>query len=237
METLRRIDEVNRVLSAIKRDLGDPRGWDFVRFYPRSLALGIIDAIWSVRVTSGEVIRVVSHYAAYRRDQGADPDTDTARDLLDTFTMFGVEGWIDHIGNRQRAYAALTAPGKADAVQRAAKILVDAGIETPADLGARAGAASDTLRSVEDAWRAIPGESSGLTWRRLGLVTGAYELPSSPWLTQYIAQAVGHATSDEPQAILDEAASRLGVTPMALRQAIWHYEATIQPSPFLNSGR
>ncbi|MDR1295481.1 MAG: hypothetical protein LBK59_11130 [Bifidobacteriaceae bacterium] len=237
MDTTHQIEAVNRVLSTIKRDVGDPAGWDFVRFYPHSLALGIIDAIWSVRVTSGEVVRVVSHYAAYRRDEGANPDTDTASDLLGTFTTLGLGGWIDRIGNRQRTFAALTAPEKADAVRRAAKILVDAGIETPADLSTVVARASDTERSVESAWRSIPGETSGLTWRRLSLVTGAYELPPSPWLTQYIAQAVGHATPQESQTILDEAATRLGVAPMALRQAIWHHEAMVHPSSALDSGR
>ncbi|MDR0431862.1 MAG: hypothetical protein LBH48_00875 [Bifidobacteriaceae bacterium] len=233
MDAVRRLESVNRLLQAVKRDLGDSSTWDYVRFYPYSLALGTVDAIWSVRVRAGETIQIVARYAAYRRDQGADPDTDTSSDLLHTFDVLGVEGWTERIGNHQRTYASVEAPPKAEAVRRAAAVLVDGGIETPEDLDRLVAGGGAALRRVESAWRSIPGEASGLTWRRLGLVTGAYDLPPSPWLVHYIADAAPGSRTSQAGELLDEVALRLGVAPMALRQAIWHYESTSQPDAAL----
>jgi hypothetical protein len=237
MSAVSEIERVNHLLTLIKHDLGDPSTWDFVRYYPRSLAMGVIDAIWSVRVKSTEVIAIVARYAAYRRARGANPDTDTASDLLATFAQLGLDGWIEHIGNHQRTYASPAAPEKAEAVYRAADILVGSGVQTPADLGNLVTHPSERTRQVEAAWRAIPGETSGLTYRRLALVTGAYELPPSPWMAQFMASALGgDVTSEDAGRLLDDAASRLGVAPMALRQAIWYREMAAHPSPKLASG-
>jgi hypothetical protein len=227
----------DRLVAALRRDLGPPATWDYVRFYPHSLALGTIDAIWSIRVQSAVVVEVVGRYVAYRRGLGAEAETDTPHDLLGTFHDLGVSGWIERIGNRQRTYASPQAPAKAVAARQAAQILDDAGVASPEDLHALVVGRSDQLHRVEAAWRAIPGETSGLTWRRLGLVTGAYELPPSPWLIRYLRDVTGEAAPAEVERLLDDAGARLGVDPMALRQAIWHWEMTFNPSPALAAGR
>ncbi|MDR1427623.1 MAG: hypothetical protein LBJ08_07695 [Bifidobacteriaceae bacterium] len=234
MTTALEMEAAARLTKAVRDELGDPSTWVYVRIYPKSLALGTIDAIWSVRVRSAQVVQVVARYAAYRRAQGANPEIDTPSDLLGTFEKLGVDGWISQIGNRQRTYASPQAPEKADAVRRAAQILADAGLATPTDLGEMAAHSPDRLSQVEAAWKSIPGETTGLTWHRLALVTGAYDLAPSPWLLQFIGSAVGDVTDLAAERLLDAAASRLGVSPMAVRQAVWNRQVASNPTSGLN---
>jgi hypothetical protein len=71
--------------------------------YPDSLALCIVDSVQSTMVKYPTVEKVMRNYRAYRREQGGDPNTDSAVDLAATFEKLkGHEAWAERIGNGNR---------------------------------------------------------------------------------------------------------------------------------------
>ena len=69
---------VNMLLAACERDLGNPDLWFKPDGYPESLALCIIDSIYSTGARYSSVLNVAKRYREYRLDQGGNPDTDGA---------------------------------------------------------------------------------------------------------------------------------------------------------------
>jgi len=105
--------------------------------YRNSLALCVLDAIWSMGVRYTAVEHVTSRYRDYRRGQGADPDRDSLADLLMVIDRAGSgEGLAEVLRNHQRT-ATRNGVLEADAVAIAARILASHGINTPEGLRGR----------------------------------------------------------------------------------------------------
>jgi|ERR1700738_290934 len=92
------------------------------------------------------------------------PDTDGTDELAATITeLGGPDPWASRIGNRRPTSTAAGAPLKAETIAQLTETLPAQGVRTAADLRAAA-ATADTLKAVERAWRATPGQRSGITW-------------------------------------------------------------------------
>src|SRR4051794_39743676 len=79
--------------------------------YPESLALCIVDSVQSTGVTYSSVINVRQKYRSYRIEQGADPNTDGARELVGSFDeLGGPEAWSLRIGNQNKTSTRAGAP-------------------------------------------------------------------------------------------------------------------------------
>jgi hypothetical protein len=129
--------------------------------YPNSLALCIVDSVQSTGIRHGTTAKVVNRYRTYRTAQGGYPETDSVRDLVQTFTELAApEAWAAKIGTDNRTSTHAGAPLKACAIYQAAQAMVRSAIETGQDLR---DAAQDhvQLAGVERDWRAVSGSVLG----------------------------------------------------------------------------
>ena len=95
-------EELQRLIEACTRDLGPSDRWFVPDGYPNSLALCVIDAIFSINFTYQGVVNVLNRYRRLRAERGGDADQDSIEDLLRTFDGVGADGWADLIENRTR---------------------------------------------------------------------------------------------------------------------------------------
>lgn len=219
----------DRLLHAIQRDLGtDPATWTAPAGYPHSLALCTIDSIASIGVRYATVEAIVNRYRQTRAATGANADTDTATDLLETFAASGsVNAWANTIGTRHRTSTRpKDAPLKAQAMYDAAHLLAAADITTTQDVRDRA--RSGQLEPIKKLWLALPGQRSEISWRYLLILAGVENIKPDRMLHRYLAHAIGtpdvHTLDNTSVADqFTEAARTLGTTPRTLDHAIWRW--------------
>jgi hypothetical protein len=219
------IDQVQRVISHSRETLGEPAGLTIPTGYPYSLALCVLDAVWSMGVRYGGVAKVVGRYRGYRASVGADADLDDLPDLLAVYqAVGGDEDFAARIGNRQRTSTRHGAVTKATAVRQAAQALTVVGITTTGELRAQAG--SSTLAEPKSAWLTVPGQRSGISWRYLLLLARVPEVKPDRMLRRYVAEALGEpdVPAELAAQLVMEAAEQLRVSPIALDHAIWRYQ-------------
>ena len=132
--------------------------------YPNSLALCIIDSIQSTGIRYAVTLKVVNRYREYRKERDGDPETDGAKDLLQTFDALKTpEEWAATIGTKNLTSTNQGAPLKAQAIREAAQAMIDNKVETAADLR-NAAEDPEWLEKIETAWRSVPGQKPGITW-------------------------------------------------------------------------
>ncbi len=215
--------DLDALLEHIARTLGAPKEWPEPDGYPDSLALCVLDAIWSIGVRYRGVQNVVAEYRALRRSAGADPNRDGAVELQDAIAgVGGPEAFADAVHNRQLTS---THNGllKAAAVDEACTALLSSGIATTADLRSAEG---DSLESVNAAWRGVPGQGSGISWRYLLLLTGKQEVKPDRMIVGFVEDALGRRpTTDEAADAMTAAGTRLDVSLRALDHAAWRHQS------------
>ena len=169
-------EELAALVAACDNDLGDPDLWFEPDGYRGSLALCVIDSIFSTGAHYNSVVNVVRRYRQHRGDQGGDADTDGVRELLATLDeLGGPEQWAEHFQNRRRTSTHTGAPLKAEAIKQAAEGLAELGVWNTADLKKRFD--GDTLEDVKRMWRSVPGQRSGVTWAYFLMLAGIRPYP------------------------------------------------------------
>lgn len=221
--------DVERVVAAVRAQLGKPIGWPAPDGYPEGLALCVLDCVWSLDTHYDRVVvPLLGRYRAHRRAAGGDPERDGLRALLDVFDgLGGSEAFAERIGTRHRAYRRATAPLKAAAVEHAARALSApaVGVDSVADLHARL--VADPKR-VYWAWKSTPGQRSSETgWRYLLLLAGQDEVKPDRMVRRFLAAALDVPDVPEPRAAacVQHAARELGVPARALDHAIWRHQS------------
>lgn len=186
------LDDVAALTTACHRDLGNPDGWFVTTGYPKSLALCIIDSIYSTGARYTSVLNVVARYRAYRAEQGGDADTDGVEELLTTIDeLGGADAWATRIGNRRPTSTAQNAPLKSVAVANIASKLADLDVRTTDQLRARVH--TNTLAVVKNAWRTAPGQRSGITWDYALMLAQVPGVKADRMVIAYTARAIGVA--------------------------------------------
>lgn len=143
---------------------GDQSRWITADGYPHSLALAIIDSIFSTGSHYQSVVNVIHEYRAFRLSQGGDADQDGTRELLATFEeVGGSAGWADLVNNHKPANTQRNSLLKAEVIKRAAQALQELGITTRDDVHA-AYAADNSLAELKKIWLCLPSQSSGVTF-------------------------------------------------------------------------
>jgi hypothetical protein len=242
-------EELNAVLSAIERDLGDHSLWFAPDGYPSSLALCVIDSIFSIGVKYQGVVNVVKRYRQYRLDQSGNADADGGLELMGTFQhLDGFDGWASKFENRQRTS---TRSGilKAEAVMREAHTLADHGVWSVRDL--HTARTQGRLDAIKSDWTRVPGQRSGISWSYFLMLARVLpdgedgdvgSGPSAPYpdddiagvkpdrmIKRYIADAIGtteQRLSDRKAAALVKAAANAkGYDVVALDHAIWRFQS------------
>ena len=189
--------DLEKVLAACHDRLPPPAQWSAFAGYPDSLALSVIDAIWSVGTRYAITTGVINRYIARRRLMGADAMGDDLTDLLSFYDhLGGIDAFIQHIGTRNRVSTQPGATLKGAAVQEAATALLSLDINTAAQF--RAAATTDLGDEARTAWTAVPGQSSGVSWRYLRMLLGLPDVKPDRMVIRFIASAMYAATSAIP---------------------------------------
>lgn len=218
-------NEADVLTAACERDLGESGGWFIPSGYPDSLALCIIDAIYSTGARYVTVEKVLARYRNYRAGQGGNADTDGVGELLTTLAeVGGPDTWATQIGNRRPTSTAANAPLKSVAVANVAEALADLGIRTAEEL--RAVAADDDRREqAKRAWCAAPGQRSGITWEYALVLAQIPGVKADRMVVGYVARAVGDVSAVRAAELVRDVADVNGWNAIALDHAIWRFES------------
>ena len=201
--------EVARLAVQCEQLLGPTDSWTPPEGYPDGLGLCIIDAVWSMGVRYGGVRRVVRRYRALRAEEGANPDVDGAPDLIVAIERTGGSDAFSAAMDNKHRTSTRSGILKAEAVLLCARALVAAGVESAVDLR---GAVEPTTSAAERAWRAVPGQGSGISWRYVRLLAGVQEVKPDRMITRFVARAIGRTpTPDEAAALVTTVAAGLSV--------------------------
>jgi hypothetical protein len=156
-------DEVNepgdpglaKVVRACEERLNPPSEWAPFAGYPDSLALCVIDAIWSISTRYPVTLGVIQRYRGRRRWQG-NPDEDGIPELLAFYdAVGGVDSFIDAVGTRNRVSTQPGATRKGEAVLLAATALHGLGVDTAEQF--RSADGTPVGDRAREAWCAVPG--------------------------------------------------------------------------------
>lgn len=221
--------DAQTLLAYCRQELLAPDRWRRPTGYPNSLALCVLDAVWSLGANYDlHVTPILKRYRDYRRGEGHDPETDGASDLLGVYQRLGgPTGFRQAVGNNQRAYPRSHAPFKADTVHQAAEALHSQGINTAAQLRDAVASAHGDLKR---AWRAVPGLHSSLTgWRYLLLLAGIEQVKPDRMILRFVAKALdvpaARLSEDRAATLLAAVADAWPVSVRLLDHSIWRYES------------
>ena len=219
--------DVDKMVQACTERLGPPSDWKPFPGYPNSLALSVLDAIWSINARYVITRGVIERYVVRRRWQG-DPEEDGLPELLAFYeAMGGVDHFIDEVGTRNRVSTQPGAVRKGDAVHRAAVALHDLGIDTAAQF--READGSTLGDQAKQAWLDIPGQGSGISWRYLRMLTGLPDVKPDRMVLRFVAGVLDVEESavglDQAVGLVEATAQRFDIDPPALDHEIWEYQS------------
>jgi hypothetical protein len=219
--------EVAKVVRACEERLNPSAEWKPFEGYPGSLALCVLDAIWSINARYPITQGVIERYRGQRRWQG-NPDQDGLSELLAFYgAIGGVDSFIDTVGTRNRVSTQPGAIRKGEAVFRAATALHDLGIDAAEQF--RSADGTPLGEQARDAWCAIPGQRSGISWRYLRMLAGLPDVKPDRMVIRFLASAlgVGEASIDADRAValLRATAEHFDVDQRALDHEIWEYQS------------
>lgn len=212
-------DEVKKLVDYCQTHLGDPDLWSTPEGYPGSLALCIIDSLYSTGSHYSSVVNVVNRYVD-KHGTG-----DGARALLKSISdAGGARGWAETVAENFKP--AHTKPGsslKAEVIEQAATLMDELGIDTVPDLRAAVGE-SPKDNSVYAGWRSLPSQSSGVTYNYLLMLAGMPSVKPDRMVLRFLATALGEDadfSTDRAVELVETAATEIGVNVRALDHIIW----------------
>lgn len=160
-------------IQAVIDELGDPTTWSRPTGYKSSLALCVMDSIWSLGIKYKTVENVLDRYLIDRGLTGlaqSQLSNDSPRDFLLWCETFG--GHNDHelvaerLDNRNKT-SSINGVLKASAVVKACELLAHEGIDTTESLMLSA-------EVFKQKWLyEIPGQRSGISWKYLLMLAGS----------------------------------------------------------------
>lgn len=192
------------------------------------LALCVLDSIYSTGNHYSSVLRMLARYREARLEEGGDPYSDGASDLVSAGERWGgTDGFVAQTGYRWRVSTQPGAPFKAASALGAARLLQGAGLETVTDVrGALADRAAQESSPIKKEWIKLPGQRSGLTWTYFLMLAGVPGVKADRMVVRYVSRALGRETDARESALLVAAvADRSGVSQTKLDHAIWRKES------------
>lgn len=213
--------EIQTLVSYCEANLGDPHLWKTPDGYPESLALCIIDSLYSTGSHYTSVLNVIRRY----KERYPAGGTHGAEDLLRSITEAGgAQRWAeDVVQNRKPAHTHPGALLKAEIIEQAAQLMLDLGIRTVPDLR-RVVEEKPQDNPVYYGWKKLPSQSSGVTYNYLLLLAGMQSIKPDRMVLRFLADALGEDTplsNDRACTLLELTAEHLGVEARALDHIVW----------------
>lgn len=212
---------LEKVLAAIRSDLGDPATWGAPVEMQDSLALCALNSAYSLQNTSASVRNVLRRYREHRIDAGADPSTDSGPDLISAMDAAGgARAFATEILETRAAFPK-TGRLRSEAIYDALAGLADLGVTTTQQLLDRANESA-----AERAWCSVKGLGQQ-SWAYLLMNAGeSTRTKPDTMVRRFLARATG-APFDAVEAtrLVTEAAAALGVEVRNLDRAIWLHES------------
>lgn len=213
--------DANALVDFCRTHLGEPELWATPEGYPGSLALCIIDAIYSTGSHYTSVTNVVDRYRA------GGGSADGAAALLHSIdTAGGPRGWAEAVThNVKPAHTRAGAPLKADVVEQAARLMVGLSIDTVPDL-VDAVSRKPQDNPVHNGWKKLPSQSSGVTYNYLLILAGLPSVKPDRMVLRFLAEALDRTDSlgaAEAVELVFSAAQTLGISARTLDHVVWRY--------------
>lgn len=211
--------EIKTLVDYCETHLGDSNLWTTPDGYPNSLALCIIDSIYSTGSHYSSVVNVIEHYKASGGAQ------DGAKELTRSIqNAGGAREWATSIAhNLKPAHTRPGAPLKAEIIEQAVALMEELGIDTVPDLVAHV--KDEPLdNEVLRGWKRLPSQSSGVTYNYLLILAGMPSVKPDRMILRFLADALGEETNlDSPRAVelITETAKTMNVDPRALDHIAW----------------
>lgn len=206
---------------------GETSRWITADGYTNSLALAIIDSIFSTGSHYQSVVNVINEYREYRQAQGADADRDGTQELLATFQEAGGSAkWAELVDNRKPAHTGPDAPLKAAVIQRAATVLQELGITTRDDVHA-AYAKDHSFGELKKTWLRLPSQSSGVTFNYFLILCGFQSVKPDRMVIRFVedhAELRGKdITPMQTAELIARVAEKYPTEPRMLDHVIWRH--------------
>lgn len=205
---------------------GDPDRWIRSTGYPKSMALCVLNSIYSIGGNYSATTNVVARYLKAREQEGANAYRDSTADLLAAVERWGGSAEFAKVIKNERPASprSKTPVLKAEVVRRAAVVLEDAKAGTVEGFKANYsdGEARESLRK---AWLALPSQRSGVTYHYLLILAGYDSVKPDRWVNRFITDAIGpdfgRFTVDEAIGMVKGAARSMKVMAKDLDHVIW----------------
>ncbi|WP_043480656.1 hypothetical protein [Arthrobacter sp. SPG23] len=222
--------DATKLVESCREIFGDESAWITANGYPGSLALCIIDSIFSTGSHYTSVINVVNAYCDIRKAQGADPHRDGVDELLASFeAVGGSAGWAKAVDNHKPAHTKPGALLKAEVIHRAAlalKGLEGGGIFTTVDMHAEYAIDSELTR-IKKAWLKLPSQSSGVTYNYLLILAGFQSVKPDRMVIRFVEEHAGRVgkplTSMQTAQLIMQVAELYPTQPRRLDHVIWRH--------------
>lgn len=217
-----------RLTEVCRSNFGDESRWITADGYPDSLALSIIDSIYSTGSKYQAVINVVNAYRAYRKVEGGNADRDGTTELIQTFkAVRGSAEWAEMVNNRKPAHTKKNAPLKAEVIWRAANVLHEQLEITTQDELRAAYAAKEKRKKLKDAWLALPSQRSGVTYNYLLILAGFQSVKPDRMVIRFVAEHTGldarSLTPMETAELIEKVAELYPTQHRRLDHVIWRH--------------
>lgn len=218
---------LERLAEAVAKDLGsDPELWFEPGGY-ESVALAILNAIYSTGNKFSGVLNALNNYRAEREGDGFEPDQDSAADLIAAVASWGGTQGLVARTNKWKTSTAPGAPHKAEAALGAARILDSHNLGTVPRVRKRlADPDAQANEPAKREWLGLPGQRSGLTWTYFLMLCGVPGVKADRMVIRYVNGALDEKIgSREAAELVSRVADRLDVTHNKLDHAIWRKES------------
>lgn len=221
-------DEVDSLVEYCRTTLSEQELWATPEGYPNSLALCIIDSIYSTGSHYTSVTNVIRKYREVRSS------TDGATALLESIVgAGGSRAWASSVAkNFKPAHTRASAPLKADVIEQAARLMVGLQIDTVRDLvDVVAGTPQDN--PVHTGWKRLPSQSSGVTYNYLLILAGLPSVKPDRMVLRFLGRALGadaDLSAGRAVDLISAAAEELLVSVRTLDHVVWRAASGREPT-------
>lgn len=207
--------------------LGDISEWEHPEGYRSSLALCVMDSIWSIGIRYQTVEKVLDRYLNARGYGGlvvSQNCVDGPREVLTWVESLGHDGNLGEVlaavvqnWNRTSSVNGIL---KSEAVLQACSLLDSLGIHTPIDLVTHSNV-------VEPRWRSeIKGQASGISWKYLLMLAGQSGVKPDRMVNRFMKR-MGANAGMTPEVFVQkivDAINRKDIDATAVDHRIWSIE-------------